>query len=596
MKNKKRNIIILIVCIILIACIVIFAVNPMDKPKPDPTPEQAGTGEYRLPIFETSDIHGALIEGYEEPFGYKVAYIADKVNDARRDGDRLDPDKVILLDGGDIYQGNYVSLLSKGEAMSAVYDAMQYDAVTVGNHEFDWGLDTVIDADGTMRDYTLDDKSCINSIPFLCCNIYKDGEKVGFAGDYVILDKTAEDTSGGKKKVRVAVIGMADDYSLSIARKKFLNLGYSIKTDYDEVNKLAQDLEESGQCDAVILLAHGDADKIANALGDATSIDLVLGGHVHKNKNDRTDWGLRYLSPSGNANSYTYDELVFENDGKGGVQIKENADDDAYYYQTTEDENILLDKKENAEELDRKIIDITNEYMDRVGPLLEEKIGYITEPVTKDLIEGSTDRVSSAGNFVCNALIRGANVDVAFMNKSGVRANLYIPKGEDHRNVTLKDLFSMVPFDDIVYIYELTYEDLLNVMEFSMNGGGSGLLSCVTGIDCHFIDDPDDDGGGEYPIRKIKSLVKDGEVIYQDGQWMDGWDRKTLKIAVPEYVATAATNKAGDPNPLYAYNDTNRLISKDQILRDCVVKGLESEAKEKNGHLNVDTQTHFIYE
>ena len=59
MKNKKRNTIILIFCSILIACIVIFAVHSMDEPKPESKPEQAeqvGTGEYRLPIFETADI------------------------------------------------------------------------------------------------------------------------------------------------------------------------------------------------------------------------------------------------------------------------------------------------------------------------------------------------------------------------------------------------------------------------------------------------------------------------------------------------------------------------------------------------------------
>lgn len=59
----------------------------------------------------------------------------------------------VLIDGGDIYQGNAVSDVVKGESLSAAFDAMEYDAVAVGNHEFDWGLETVIDNDSTMRDY-----------------------------------------------------------------------------------------------------------------------------------------------------------------------------------------------------------------------------------------------------------------------------------------------------------------------------------------------------------------------------------------------------------------------------------------------------------
>ena len=354
MKNTEKTKVIIAVIAVLCSVLVLCALLARAR-----QPAPAGTGEYRLPVFCTSDIHGALINGFDEPYEYKVAYIADKVSDARRDGDREDPDRIILLDGGDIFQGNAISLLSQGEVMSAVFDAMRYDAVAVGNHEFDWGIDTVIDADGTMRDYTVEGETRANLIPFLCCNLYQNGEKVAFGGDYLILNKTALSASGEKKDVRVAVIGFVEDYSFSIAQKNFIDLGYTVRTDYDEVNRLARELEEGGQCDAVILLAHGGANEIANALGDSACIDLVLGGHIHTNENDKTDWGLRYLGPSGNAYAYLYDELVFENDGKGGIRIKEGADDRAYTYRTAENETLLLDTEENADELDRRVIDIS---------------------------------------------------------------------------------------------------------------------------------------------------------------------------------------------------------------------------------------------
>ena len=161
-KTENKDVIVAVIAVLCSALVLYAQLAKALRPAP------AGTGEYRLPVFCTADIHGALISGLNEPYEYKMSYIADKIHDARRDGDLEDPDRIILLDGGDVFQGNAVSLLSQGEVMSAVFDAMQYDAVAVGNHEFDWGIDTVIDTDGTMRDYTVEGETCANQIPFLC--------------------------------------------------------------------------------------------------------------------------------------------------------------------------------------------------------------------------------------------------------------------------------------------------------------------------------------------------------------------------------------------------------------------------------------------
>ena len=100
----------------------------------------AEDGEVRIRVFETSDIHGYLLDtsgGDEAAFQYRLAYIAQVVNEARASGDY---DDVLLVDGGDIYLGMPVSNLTTGAAVRAALDAMDYDAVALGNHEFDWGV------------------------------------------------------------------------------------------------------------------------------------------------------------------------------------------------------------------------------------------------------------------------------------------------------------------------------------------------------------------------------------------------------------------------------------------------------------------------
>ena len=344
------------------------------------------------------------------------------------------------------------------------------------------------------------------------------------------------------------------------------------------------------------MLAHGDSKKIAEGLGKASPVDLVLGGHIHKSVCDKTDWGLRYMSPSGLGYTYLYEELVFENDGNGGVRIKEGADDRAQYIATSDDESRLLDNEGNADDLDREVKDLTNEYMDRVKPYLEEEIGYITESVTRETLEGSGNRLSVASNFVCDAMRRGADADVAIINKSGVRYALYIPEGKERHTVTQLDLYSMMPFDDRLYVYEATYGELLDVLSFSMNGGGWTLMTCMTGIDCWFRDDPAGDPDSKYRQTMVDALVMDGELIYHGGRWKEGWKDRTLRLAVIDFAAEAEATKQGVVNPLSSLNGTERMLENDRLVRDYVREGLTAEAAESGGHLHTDSKICFRYQ
>ena len=82
-------------------------------------------------------MHGYItdVSSYkEDTFEYRLAYFSKIVNDARNNDAYED---VLLLDTGDIYQGTPHSNLTYGAAMRAAYDQMDYDAVGLGNHEFD---------------------------------------------------------------------------------------------------------------------------------------------------------------------------------------------------------------------------------------------------------------------------------------------------------------------------------------------------------------------------------------------------------------------------------------------------------------------------
>ena len=134
-------------------------------------PETKGKGA-KIAVFETSDTHGYIADTSsmdEASFEYRLAYIAQVVNDARSSGDY---DDVLLLDGGDIYQGAPISNLTDGAVMRAALDIMGYDAVALGNHEFDWGVEEyATDADGTLPAYKVGSFEGDPDIPVLCADL-----------------------------------------------------------------------------------------------------------------------------------------------------------------------------------------------------------------------------------------------------------------------------------------------------------------------------------------------------------------------------------------------------------------------------------------
>lgn len=539
---------------------------------------------YLLPVFETSDTHGYLADVDSDDTQYLLAYISDKVKDVRGHGADARKDYAVLLDGGDIYQGNTLSSRFNGGSLSAAYNLMDYDAVTLGNHEFDWYLEHAVDPDGTMPDYSFLDNKGVNTTPVVVCNLFQNGEKLAFAGDYVILDKTARDRLGNELPVKIGVIGMAGDYGNSIIRSHFSDLGYAIKPDFDYVNALARELEADSRCDATILLVHDSPIDVAENLGENTAIDLLLGGHIHKNISGRNAQGLRYMDPSCNGKAYAYAELAFECPAERpefmGVE-------NARVHLTKADPEKLLSKPENAEELDASVVQLTDEVVDSVSDFLSSEIGYITQPILRfQNLPNSRDRSSNCGNWVASIFARAVDADVGFMNAGGLRIDLAIEPGESKRTVRLSDLYKMFPSENIVCCYELTLEELLTALEYSMTPGGNILLTDVVGVDCYYTDEG------------INALVTpDGEALYVNGVWKEGWKHKKLRVALNEYIATM-DRKRGDEmsNPFVAWYDTPRLIEHSEVDIDSAIRVLVREAAGNEGLLNVDSAPHFINE
>ena len=174
------------------------------------------------------------------------------------------PQDLLLLDCGDFSQGSVYYNLYKGEIEVKLMNLMKYDACTIGNHEFDFGLENLA---RLMK---------MAEFPFVCCNYDFTGTPVeGLVKPYVIIKREG---------VKIGVFGLAPKMKGLVSDKNCTGVKYS---DPARVAlETATMLKEKEKCDMVICISHlgwnsnrGEDDQYM--IHGSRNIDLVLGGHTH---------------------------------------------------------------------------------------------------------------------------------------------------------------------------------------------------------------------------------------------------------------------------------------------------------------------------
>ena len=233
----------------------------------------AATGLFaqkKLVILHTNDTH-SRIESLS-PSDKNYPNTAGVVNrKAVIDSIRAAEENVLLFDAGDFVQGTPYFNLFKGRTETDAMNLMAYDAVTIGNHEFDYGLDTVKFIFERLR------------FPVVNCNydfsktVLKDVVK-----PYVILKKFG---------LKIGIIGVGPNPEGLIQQDKYEGMVFN--PIQESVNKYAVYLKEKEKCDMIICLSHiGYGDTHANEeestvvldpklAENSRYIDVIIGGHSH---------------------------------------------------------------------------------------------------------------------------------------------------------------------------------------------------------------------------------------------------------------------------------------------------------------------------
>jgi 5'-nucleotidase len=462
---------------------------------------QAAPGKRTLVFLATSDQHGHVEK--DAQLGHLFAEERAK-----------NPGRVMLLDGGDMFQGTLVSNLHEGAVMIRAFDALHYDAAAVGNHEFDYGPagpHTVPKDAGENPRGALQARIREATFPILSCNlvddktgqpIFKPWTMLHVDGvNIAVIGGTTEDTPRTTNKrnltgLRVLPLGATVAKTSLAARAAgatvvvaVVHAGGNCKINSDVSDDKPGDLKSCEDDAELFQLARVVSRDVK--LGTGGRIDAIFGGHTHQGVTAIVD-GIPLLQAFSNGMAYSKLELEVAADGVPTGHFIAHAPrkvgDDV-------PRDAAVDKA--------------------VAPAIAEVESMRLAPVGIKLatpIDRAYRAESPLGNLVADTIRAATSADIGLTNGGGLRADL--PAGE----LKYGDLFQALPFDNRLATMTITgaaFRDLLT-RNFSHD---KGILS-VSGI-------------------KVEAHCAAGKLIIE-GTLADGSklsDDKPYKIGTTDFLA-----------------------------------------------------------
>ena len=422
---------------------------------------------------------------------------------------------VTLVSAGDYVQGGSMGAASQGGYIVTIMNAVGYDYVTLGNHEFDYAIPR-------LKELT---KALTATV--LCCNLIdlKSGERM--YKPYAIVDY------GGTK---VAFVGAATPYSFNSSTPAYFqddkgNYVYSLCADtyYDTFQNFVNDARNQG-ADYVVALTHLGDDVAYDPINSqelarqTEGIDVILDGHSHSLVPERVltnKAGKPVLYSQTGAHFDNLGVMTIHPDGKISLELVPTKD------YPKEDPRV------------RGVIDsLKAEY----AALGARKIGRNDVMMPAKNAEGDwlvRNRETSLGDFCADALRMTLGTDIAMVGGGSIRKDL--PAGD----VRYDDIFNVFPFNTTTCIAELTGQEILDVLEFGVAAYPTdfgGFLQ-VSGLTYAF--DPSVESPVVYDVNK--AFVK-----------LDGGPRRICDVKVLN--PKTGTYEPIDPKRTYSVGGTTYLL------------------------------------
>jgi len=467
-------------------------------------------GNKMVDILSFNDFHGNVLESGKNIGAAKLAGVVNEYK-AKANTEY----GVIPVSAGDLYQGTAISNLTTGKPVTAMVKDMGLEASAIGNHEFDWGVDNINTwANG-------------GGFQFLAANIVKKGteEKVSYAQPYKVVERNG---------VKIGLIGISTpETATSTLAENVKDVDFldPVKT----VAKWNKVLRETEKVDAVVVIAHAGAYQDSNTkeiTGEAADIakvegvDAVIAGHNHAVVSGEVN-GVPVVE--GGYNGRALAKLTFTFDDSNKLLDVEPSVDVFSGKEATlpVDENVLKEVKNTKEGL--------NEILGKKATSLEERLSH----------DDKNTAVTPLGVTVAETMRKIVGTEIAVTNGGGIRRSL------EQGDVTVGDMYEILPFDNTLVTLDVKGSDLYSIIEHGIAWGQ------FAGIKVWY--NPKD--------GKVSSIrLNDGTKIDMD---------KYYSVAINDFMLTG-----GDK---YDFSNAINAVNTNVVMRDAM-----AEEWNKNGAPELD--------
>lgn len=389
------------------------------------TPVARAEEETVITIYHTNDMHSSVAD---------LSYVKSLKESTPNS---------LLVDAGDATQGAALATYTKGSAIIKMMNAVGYDAMTLGNHEFDYGSETAVQNAGAAN------------FPVVSANVLKpEGTPLlkginGNNGCYVIKEVAGK---------RIGIFGLTTTETAYKTNPNNLN-GITFANEIETAKAQVAALQAEG-VDAIIALMHVGNDASSNPtslqIGEAVEgIDVIIDGHSHT--------VIQTTLPNGTLVAQTGTALA--NLGKVTLTFKDGA--------VSASCELINKEAVEAGTTDETVSSLFNSLTEELKPVLEKVIGNTSTDLIANAADGTRIcriQETSMGDLVADSMVWGAkslisgtayeNLPVvALENGGGVRAN--ITAGD----ITVEDALTVLPFGNMISVKVVTPQILYNTME-----------------------------------------------------------------------------------------------------------------------------------
>ena len=449
--------------------------------------QQAYRDDWPLTIIHTNDNHSHLDVDYKGRYGAaKISYMAEKVRSAN--------ENVLFLNAGDVVMGTVFYTIFEGTADRDIMNMMDYDAMTLGNHEFDKGINGLSKFITGLKTPIVSTNINFDKEPGIVASIQqyiiKDfhGRQVGIIG--ATIPETPTISSPGENLVFAEVV--------------------------DAVQPVVNLLERKG-VDVIVLISHnGYMNDEAIAAG-LDGVDIIVGGHSHTELSGENYPGVIQSTSNEPVLLVTANEynkflgnltVTFDKEGVAtgwwGSPIKMTAS-------VPQDPDVAA-------------------YIAEKNIELKPFTGAVLGTIGVELIRSRTEE-SNIGNLITDAMleaVKDQGVQIALTNGGGIRAD--IGTGE----ITMQKLMEVLPFGNLVATFEIKGSDLWQVFDHGVNRveEGSGRFLSMSGA--KIVWDPSKapfDYATQTGGRVTAVSISDGK-----GGWVPLDPNAIYKVAANNYI------------------------------------------------------------